>query len=119
MKFKAPVGPFTTRDGKIIKDSECKTLNSLYHSVFDDPDNDCEITEEYIYFELDLPPIDKTIETVIFTIGDIKKTVALIHSEYPGPSGTCPILVQKTINTIAGLLLLMYNKILEEKQCPR
>ena len=56
-KLKALIGPFTNKEGKIIEDCECNTQNKQYQSVFEITDPDSEITEEYIYSDIDLPPI--------------------------------------------------------------
>ena len=104
LKFKTPVGPFTDKEGNLINEKECETLNKQYQSVFGTPEPDDEINIEYLYSEEDLPSPEKRLEIVKFTITDIKKTVARINSESPGPSGVCPLILKKTKNTIVGYL---------------
>ena len=91
------MGPFTDKEGNLINEKECETLNKQYQSVFGTPEPDDEINIEYLYSEEDLPPPEKRLEIVKFTITDIKETVAKINSESPGPSGVCPLILKKPL----------------------
>ena len=95
LKFKTPVGPFTDKEGNLIKEKECVTLNNQYQSVFGTSELENDINIEYLYSEEDLPPPENRLEIVKFTITDIKETVAKINSESPGPSGVCPLILKK------------------------
>ena len=95
LKFKTPIGPFTNKEGILIKERECVTLNKQYQSVFGTPELENDINIDYLYSEEDLPPPERRMEIVEFTIADIKETVAKITSESPGPNGVCPLILKK------------------------
>ena len=70
LKFKAPIGPLTNKEGNIIIERECVTLNQQYQSVFGISELDRDITIEYLYSEEDLPPIEERMEIVKFKIAE-------------------------------------------------
>ena len=59
--------------------------------------------------------VSKRIKKIEFTIGDIKKAVLSTKSESPCPSGICFLFIKNTKQTLAGYLLLLYRKMLDEK----
>ena len=46
------------------------------------------------------------------------KSINSTTSHSPGPSGVCPLLVKRTSGIIAGHLMLLYRKILDDKTVP-
>ena len=118
VRIKTPIGPFVTKEGKLMEESEAETLNKEYQSVFEEPDpNDC-LPPNYFDSEEDLPTAGERLENSRFTISTVRKIVMGMSSESPGPSGICPLLIKRTFNTIRGYIMLLFRKILDERKIP-
>ena len=90
-RMRAPIGPFTNNQGKLIEKEPFEVLNQTYYKVYEQHEEKYTLPEDYLDSAEDLPQEeDKRLKNIFFRIENIKNAIKETKSEAPGPSGITP-----------------------------